>query len=126
MSKHFHCTPTWCIPLLAIFMIACGSDQTPQTVPADPVDQMVVAFEGSHTRAEIKTRLDRAMQLFDLPLTDENYSRAGSSLVALRRDLGPSEMAILDFMIRSHTPGVAINFPTMAGKAAAALASGDG
>ena len=116
------------LPFLAAFLIACGGDgstQADQSLPADPLDQMAIAFEGGHSRQEIKTRLDQAMELYGLPPTDDNYSRAGSVLVSLRRDLGPEEMEILDYMIRSHVPGVAMDFPSMAGISAAALASGD-
>jgi hypothetical protein len=86
---------------------------------------MVIAFQGGHSRAEIQSRLDKAMQLYGLAITPENYSRAGSALVTLRKEVGPSEMEILSYMIRSHVPGVAIGFPEMAAISAVALASGD-
>ena len=86
---------------------------------------MEIAFEGSPTVSEIQGALDRAMLLYGVPLTEENYSRAGSTLVALRKEIGPSEMDILDYMIRSHVVGVNISFPESAGMSAAFLAAGD-
>ena len=86
---------------------------------------MVLAFEGGYSKAEIKARMDQALELYGLPVTEENYSRAGSTLVTLRRELGPSEVEILDYMIRSHVPGVEISFPSAAGLAAALLATGE-
>lgn len=128
---------------VVVLLMSCGSDdarsangsvrhQAPVAssgaaakVPPDPLDQMVLAFKGGYTRSQIKARLDQAMQLYGLPLTSEHYSRAGSSLVVMRKESGFSEMEILDYMIRSHVPGVAIEFPQMAAWAATALESGD-
>jgi len=75
--------------------------------------------------SSVKQRLDKAMKLYKLRLTKENYSRAGSVLVVLRREIGPSEMAILSYMIRSHVPGFVINFPEAAALSASFLAAGD-
>ena len=95
------------------------------SVPSDPLAQMEIAFEGNYSKAQIKEFMDLAMKLYSLPITNENYSRAGSALVALRKEVGPSEMNILSYMIRSYVPGVAIDFPGAAGMAASFLAVGD-
>ena len=89
------------------------------------IQQMEVAFIGTPRQSVIKARLDEAMRLYGTPITEENYSRAGSALVTLRQEFGPSEMDILDYMIRSYVAGVNIDFPGMAGLSAAALAAGD-
>ena len=94
-------------------------------VPDDPLDQMVIAFNGSYSRTQIKERLDKAMELYDLPRTKQNYSRAGSALVVLRKETGQKEMDILGYMIRSHVPGVKMDFPSAAALAASFLAAGD-
>ncbi|MDK1046416.1 MAG: hypothetical protein QGM45_12135 [Anaerolineales bacterium] len=112
---------TWSTALASVLLVALSGTASGQ-VPTDPLSQMEVAFKGDFTRAQIKSRLDRALQLYRLPITAENYSRAGSTLVALRKEIGPQEMDILDYMIRSHVPGVRITFPEAAGIAAAALA----
>lgn len=123
------CLHQWALLVPLLFLVAC--EPTPRTgssssdaPPDHPLDQMVLAFEGNHSRAEIKDRMDEAMGLYGVALTEENYSRAGSTVVSLRREYGPSEMEILDYMIRSHAPGVNMEFPSMAGIAAAALVSG--
>ena len=91
----------------------------------DPLDQMVIAFNGSYSKTQIKKRIDKAMELYNLPRTKENYSRAGSALVALRKEVGPNEMDILSYMVRSHVQGVNMDFPSAAGLAAAFLSVGD-
>ena len=75
------------------------------------LEQMEVAFIGNPRQAEIRAILDRALALYNTPISEENYSRAGSALVALRQKLGPSEMDILDYMIRSHVPGAKYELP---------------
>ena len=68
------------------------------------LEQMEIAFEGGYKKEEIKARLDKAMELYGLTLTEENYSRAGSTLVGLRQKNRTMEMGILSYMIRSHVP----------------------
>lgn len=111
------------ILLPTLFFLAwCFESRAAAQVPSDPLSQMELAFEGDFSRSQIKARLDRAMQLYKLPITSENYSRAGSTLVALRKHIGPREMDILDYMIRSHVAGVNMSFPDAAGLSAAFLA----
>ena len=94
-------------------------------LPENPIDQMVIVFKGSYSHTQIKERLDKALQLYDLPKTNENYSRAGSVLVVLRKECGHREMDILSYMIRSHVPGVKMDFPSAAGLAAVFLSTGE-
>lgn len=101
------------------------SSETSAGAPSDPLDQMAIAFVGGYSRSEIKSRLDNAMGLYGLGLTSDNYSRAGSVLVALQNEFGPAEMDILDYMIRSYVPGVEISFPDAAALAVSFLSSGD-
>lgn len=93
--------------------------------PTDALSQAELAFVGGYTREHIKDRLGTALRLYGLPTTEENYSRAGSALVALRKQNGTPEMEILDHMIRSHVNGVNISFPDAAGISSAFLAAGD-
>jgi len=100
--------------------------RTPSPVEEmDALDQAEIAFVGGYGRPQIQERLDTALRLYGHPITQENYSRAASALVALRKENGTSEMAILDHMIRSHTEGVNINFPEAAALSSVFLASGD-
>ena len=50
---------------------------------------------------------------------------SGSVLVRLRQDSGPSEMDILDYMIRCHVPAINGNFVNVAALSAALLATGE-
>ena len=105
-----------------------ATDSAPETTRAvgaiSALEQMEVAFVGNPRQADIRAILDRALALYNTPISEENYSRAGSALVALRQEFGPSEMDILDYMIRSHVPGANMSFPDMAGISAAALSLG--
>lgn len=85
------------------------------------------AFVGEPPVSEIKPVIDRALELHgDVPRTNENYGRAASALVALRKSTGISEMRILNHMIRSHVPGVKLSFAEAAGLSASFLKAGDG
>ena len=103
-----------------------ASTQSEAIHESEALEMMEVAFDGHPSRARIKTRLDLALTQSGHPLTEENYSRAGSVLVALRkRNTGLTEMAILDYMIRSHVPGPTMSFAERAGLSAAFMAVGD-
>jgi len=71
---------------------------TTESVPLDPLTQMSIAFEGQPSISKIKPLIDAAMQATETPITDENYSRAGSALVGLRKKNGTKEMTILKCM----------------------------
>jgi hypothetical protein len=43
---------------------------------------MVVVFEGGYSRSEIQSYLDTDVAWYGLDLTDDNYNRVGSALVA--------------------------------------------
>lgn len=70
-----------------------------------PFEAMELAFEGNPSQRQIRAALDPVMEQFDLPLTDENYERAGSTLVSLRQssEKGVTEMDILAEMALLET-----------------------
>jgi hypothetical protein len=109
--------------------VSCGSGRTTDSGGAvesmHPLAQAELAFVGGHTRQQIQQGLDRVLPLYGLPVTEENYSRAASTLVALRKSSGIPEMTILDYMIRSHVEGVKLSFPEAAGLAVGFLKAGD-
>ena len=94
-------------------------------VDSSALDQASVAFNGNPSPLTIKEKLDQAFRLYNTPISEENYSRAGSTLVALRRENGTDEMKILEHMIRSHVPGVNVTFPEAAALSSVALKVGD-
>ncbi|MFH1131683.1 MAG: hypothetical protein V1754_10130 [Pseudomonadota bacterium] len=114
-------------------LIGCGSPQegVENEKSVNPVDrmtalqQMEISFEGGYTAQQIKPLMDKALQVYGLPINEENYSRAASTLIILRQEFGTKEMDILDYMIRSYVPGETIQFPEAAGIASAFLAAGD-
>lgn len=118
----------WAVTLTCVLTAACSTASTSpsnEALAAGPFGQMEVAFDGNYSQEEIKPRLDQAMRLYGLPRTDENYSRAGSVLVTMRKEIGPTEMQILDYMIRSHVDEVEFDFVDAAALAATFLAAGD-
>lgn len=113
------------ILFMSFLALAGCSDQSVGGPPTDPIAQMESAFVDNPSQSKIKPLLEKAMDLYNLPINEDNYSRAGSVLVAMRKKLGVKEMDILSYMIRSHTPGVNVSFPDAAAISAVALAYGD-
>jgi hypothetical protein len=103
-----------------------SSSQQPSSLSQqDTLTICEAVFEGRFTKSQIKELLDRALVLYDLPITEENYSRAASVLVTFRKEHGIREMDILDHMIRSHVPGIKLKFPEAAALSTVALKSVD-
>lgn len=80
-------------------LTGCGGDNAvaeTSAPPSDPLDQMLVTFNGSPSKSEIQEALDDALNATETPITSENYSKAGSVLVTFRQKYGINEMKILD------------------------------
>lgn len=73
-----------------------------------------VAFVGGYKEEEIKTRMDKVMELYDTPRSIENYNRAASVLVEMRRLNGFSEMEILEYMKNIHSAETVLDFGSAA------------
>lgn len=75
------------------------------TLPSDALSQMEIAFIGTPRQSEIRALLEEAFVIYDLEWTEDNLSRAGSVLVALRKDAEDAgreditEMVILERMV---------------------------
>jgi hypothetical protein len=96
------------------------------TRTSDALSQMEIAFVGTPRQSEIKAKLDAALAMYGLQPTEDNYSRAGSTLVALRISATErgcdacTEIAILGQMLRDGAlPGA--DFPDHAAYAATLL-----
>lgn len=81
--------------------------------------QMHYSFAGHPAQSTIKARLDRAFVIYGLAPTEENYSRAGGALLALRQEFGVDEMALLEHMIAKRWQG--LSFPHAAARSCRAL-----
>ena len=123
-SRMMRCSPL-CACTAAVLMLgltACSSteNRTESMMTAlTEIAQAESVFDGRNTRTEIKARLDEALTLYGLPTTADNYSRAASTLVVLRKANGTPEMTILARMIRSRVPGMKISFPEAAAMSSA-------
>jgi hypothetical protein len=82
--------------------------------PATALEQMEVAFVGNPSTSEIRALLDPLMDHYVLIKTNDNYSRCGSVLVALRKDGGPTEMEILRCIKAMGKPAESLKFPDAA------------
>lgn len=89
------------------------------------IDMMHVAFVGRHSASEIEAQMRRAAAAFDLPATDQNFSRMGSALVALRKESRVPEMELLHCAraMRDEVKetNVKLDFPSAAGMCAVTL-----
>jgi hypothetical protein len=110
-----------------LLAVGCGGSPSSTSNVSSPstLEKVSVAFNGNPSPLTVKQSLDRALTLYNTPITDENYSRAASTLIVLRREHGIDEMKILDHMIRSHVPGVNLSFPEAAALSSVAMVAGD-
>jgi ABC-type phosphate transport system substrate-binding protein len=97
--------------MFAITLGGCAAKpEAKETPPSKPLEQMLISFNGSPTMGEITEALNDAFAATDTPITDENYSRAGSVLVKFRQEYGVDEMEILDCIPgRANDPRVKDN-----------------
>jgi hypothetical protein len=90
------------------------------------IEMMSVAFVGSHSKSQIEAEVRRAANAFNLPATDDNFSRMGSALVAVRQQSRVSEMNLLRCAnaMGEEVAGtnVGLDFPTAVGMCAGTLA----
>jgi hypothetical protein len=103
---------------LGLLLTSCSKEepatQTPSAVAGlakmgnlavDPFAQMALAFEGNPSPDEIRAKLDPVLKMYGVELTNANFSLAGKTLTALRKEQGHSEMAILEKMLQAPTNG---------------------
>ena len=84
----------------------------------DPLAQMSFEFEGNPPKEEIQEKVDKVLMMYGMDASNPNRSTAGRTLVALRKEHGHSEMAILDKMLSTPAEG---KFEDAAAKIAAAM-----
>lgn len=101
--------------LVTALSAGCSSDSGP---PENPLDQMSISFAGSPSRQSIKTALDPVLRAYGLTIDDDGYSKAGSVLVALNKELGVGEMDIVACMSQGRDIWAGSGFDGGAGYAA--------
>lgn len=72
-----------------------ASAESPRAANPTALEMMHVAFVGRHSASEIEAQIRRAAAAFNLPATDQNFSRMGSALVVLRKESRVPEMELL-------------------------------
>lgn len=112
-----------------ILLTSCSNESDSaesSEVPADPFAQMEIAFEGSPRQATIRSAMDAAFDAVGTPEGAREYDRAGSVLVAFRKEYGISEMDILECIPhRANSPRAPKkDFPNVAAVCLTDLASG--
>lgn len=128
---------TWGTAAVAVIALmtlgGCSSDSEPEAetttaaeAPSDPLDQMLISFNGSPSKIEIQQAMDDALNATDTAISDDMYSRAGSVLVSFREEYGVDEMEILDCMPTATTdPRLPeVTFPNVAAVCVTDIAEG--
>lgn len=110
-------------------LVSCSSeaDDEADGPPSDPLKQMLIAFNGSPTMVEIQEAMDNALNATGTPVSEENYSRAGSVLVEFRKEYGINEMEILECIPTATTdPRLPeLSFPNVAAVCVTDMVSGN-
>lgn len=126
----------WIVGLTLFFIFIIVVSLTNEGIPSSEttheevsnmtaLQQMTIAFDGGYSEKEIKDKITEAMILYNMPITEEDYSRVGSVLVALRQQEGIEEMLILDYMINKlYKPGINLNFSGAAALSVTILKTG--
>ena len=104
---------------LALILSICAFSQAQENLSSQvdgfiALEKMGIAFNGNYSKAEIKKSMDKAMKLYNLTINEENYNRAASVLIVMRKEYNITEMDILDYMIRSYVPNSGMDFQSMA------------
>ena len=124
----------WIIGLTAFFVLVIVSSlstDNPNSTIGGSVDDLTtmqkiyLTFDGDYSDQEIKERLTKAMTLYGVPISDENYGRSASALVALAKEYTIEEMIILDYMINElYFSGITLDFGSAAGVSVTVLKTG--
>lgn len=108
------------IALIVGFFIFSGGSKdnnqppTTQNNTPDALDMMTSTFTGDYNRDQIKIKVDEVLNLYKLPINDENYSRTGSMLISLKKENNVKEMDMLNCMINGYKSESNITLQQMA------------
>lgn len=80
-------------------------DPANEAAAPSAVQKMSVVFVGQPPAAAIKAKLYPAFELYDIPKTEEHYSRQDRVLITLRKvGKRATEVQMIDLAIEAHTP----------------------
>lgn len=110
----------WIIGLTAFFIlviISSMSTDNPNSNLGGSVDDLTtlekiyLVFDGDYSDREIKESLTKAMTLYGMPISDENYGKAANVLFSLSEKYDIDEMIILDYMINDlYFSGITLDY----------------
>ena len=117
------------IPLLIFTSCGTGNgDSNSKEVKNIPSKSEAIAmlqsvFIGTYSKQEIEENMGAVMTFYKVPITGENYLKAGNTLASLRKSSkkGVSEMDIIIHMIKADSGWKNISFDEQASKSARVL-----
>ena len=80
------------------------------TATPDALTKLTAVFVGGATKDHIKMLLNESLALYNLPISEEYYHKAGSAMIALRETSNVREIDILTCMIKSHVPNMKLQY----------------
>jgi hypothetical protein len=97
-----------------LFMAVISCSDNKSSTPPDAYTMMETAFEGYPRKSEIQPMMQKVMEMYGYPETEENLQKFGSVLVSLRKEsiLGVTEMDILKHIYQFGSTD--ITFPQQA------------
>lgn len=110
----------WIIGLSAFFILVVASSLSTdnQNVAINEsvddlttMEKIYLVFDDNYSDREITESLTKAMTLYGMPISDENYGKAANVLFSLSEEYGIDEMIILDYMINElYFSGITLDF----------------
>ncbi len=91
---------------------------------SDPIEQARVVLGGAHSYDTVKTATDTALAATDTPVTNENRSRAWSSILGVTKNLDVDPMEVMRCVPEIAATGAGMTFPDLAGLCATELSLG--
>lgn len=117
------------LALLIFGFVADLSDQSSDASgsgvgSSDPIEQARVVLGGAYSYDTVKTATDTALAATDTPVTNENRSRAWSSILGVTTNLDVDPMEVMRCVPEIAATGAGMTFPDLAGLCATELSLG--
>lgn len=107
---------------VGLLTFSCGGGGDSRVSAPTAIEMVADVFQGNHSVAEVKIKMDAVMLAYNLEITDENYSRCGSALFSVCEGIdGVTEIDIIEHMLESNTGGYGVSFPDQVGLSATLL-----